>query len=97
MVEFGAGARWTDPAEDDAWMSTARRAGAALDPYASGVYVNALTADDGPRGVRRAYPAAKLARLAALKAVWDPANVFHLNANVQPASAGARVREGNQS
>ena len=97
MVEFGAGARWTDPAEDDAWMSTARRAGAALDPYASGVYVNALTAEDGQRGVRRAYPAVKLARLAALKAVWDPANVFHLNPNVQPASAGARVREGNQS
>jgi FAD/FMN-containing dehydrogenase len=84
MFEFGAGSRWTDPADDDARMSTARQAGTALDPYAIGVYVNSLT-DDGQRGVRRAYPAAKLARLAALKAVWDPANVFHLNANVKPA------------
>jgi FAD/FMN-containing dehydrogenase len=85
MFEFGAGSRWMDPAEDHARMSAVRRAGAALDPYANGVYVNSLTADDGQRGVRRAYPAAKLARLAALKAVWDPANVFHLNQNVKPA------------
>jgi FAD/FMN-containing dehydrogenase len=85
MFEFGAGSRWTDPAEDEARMSTTRHAGTALDPYASGVYVNSLTADDGQRGVRRAYPAAKLARLAALKTVWDPANVFHLNHNVKPA------------
>ena len=86
MFEFGAGSRWTDPAEDDARMSAARNAGSALDPYASGVYVNSLTADDGQRGVRRAYPAAKLARLAALKAVWDPGNVLHLNQNVKPGS-----------
>ncbi|GAA4216799.1 FAD-binding oxidoreductase [Actinocatenispora rupis] len=85
MFEYGAGTRWTDPAEDDARMSAARDAGTALDPYASGVYVNSLTADDGQRGIRRAYPAAKLARLAALKTGWDPANVFHLNQNVKPA------------
>jgi len=85
MFEFGAGARWTDPAEDAARMAAARAAGAALDPYASGVYVNSLNAEDGHRGVRRAYPAAKLARLAALKATWDPRNVFHLNQNIRPA------------
>jgi FAD/FMN-containing dehydrogenase len=85
MFEFGAGARWTDPAEDDARMAAARAAGTALDPYASGVYVNSLNADDGQRGVRRAYPAAKLARLATLKKTWDPTNVFHLNQNIKPA------------
>jgi FAD/FMN-containing dehydrogenase len=85
MFEFGAGARWTDPAEDAARTAAARAAGAALDPYASGVYVNSLNAEDGQRGVRRAYPAAKLARLAALKATWDPRNVFHLNQNIRPA------------
>jgi FAD/FMN-containing dehydrogenase len=84
MFEFGAGSRWTDPTEDDVRMAAARDAGTALDAYASGVYVNSLTADDGQRGVRRAYPAAKLARLAALKTVWDPGNVFHLNQNIKP-------------
>ncbi|MFW6691057.1 FAD-binding oxidoreductase [Streptomyces sp. MAR4 CNX-425] len=85
--EFGAGSRWTDAAEDDARMAAARAAGAALAPYANGVYVNSLTAHEGDRGVRRAYPAAKLARLAALKAVWDPRNVFHLNQNIRPAAS----------
>jgi FAD/FMN-containing dehydrogenase len=85
LFEFGAGSRWTDPAEDDARTTATRNAGAALDPYANGVYVNSLTADDGQRGIRRAYPAAKLARLAALKTAWDPSNVFHLNQNIKPA------------
>ncbi|MBQ1028847.1 FAD-binding oxidoreductase [Micromonospora sp. C97] len=84
--EFGAGSRWTDPAEDDVRMAAARSAGAALGPYADGVYVNSLAADEGQHGVRRAYPAAKLARLTALKTVWDPHNVFHLNHNIRPHS-----------
>lgn len=51
-----------------------------------GVYVNSLAADEGQRGVRRAYPADKLARLTALKTIWDPHNVFHLNHNIRPHS-----------
>ncbi|WP_433650078.1 FAD-binding oxidoreductase [Micromonospora zamorensis] len=86
MFEFGAGSRWTEPSEDDIRMAAARSAGAALDPYADGVYVNSLAADEGQRGVRRAYPPAKLARLAALKTIWDPHNVFHLNHNIRPHS-----------
>jgi FAD/FMN-containing dehydrogenase len=86
MFEFGAGTRWSDPAEDPARMAGARRAAAAMAPYASGVYVNALS-DDGPEGVRRAYPAAKLARLIALKNAYDPYNVFHLNQNIRPGSS----------
>lgn len=85
--EFGAGSRWTEPSEDDIRMAAARAAGAALDPYADGVYVNSLAADEGQRGVRRAYPDAKLARLTALKDVWDPQNVFHLNHNIRPSHA----------
>ncbi|MGI5271762.1 FAD-binding oxidoreductase [Nonomuraea sp. CA-218870] len=88
MFEFGAGARWTDPAEDEARMAAARAAGASLEPYASGVYVNSLTADelaDGRGGMRRAFSPAKLARLTAVKTAYDPANVFHLNQNIRPA------------
>jgi FAD/FMN-containing dehydrogenase len=83
LFEWGAGTRWTDPAEDEARIATARRAAAALAPFASGVYVNSVS-DEGAAGVRRAYPAAKLAKLTALKDAYDPDNVFHLNANIRP-------------
>jgi FAD/FMN-containing dehydrogenase len=88
LFEWGTSTRWTDPAEDAVRIAAARRSAAALEPFASGVYVNAL-ADEGAEGVRRAYPPAKLARLTAIKDSYDPHNVFHLNANIQPsASAG---------
>jgi FAD/FMN-containing dehydrogenase len=83
LVEFVAATGWTDPAEDDQRVAAARRFGAAVEPFASGVYVNVL-ADEGETGVRRAYPAAKLARLATLKRHYDPDNVFHLNQNIRP-------------
>jgi FAD/FMN-containing dehydrogenase len=85
LVEFVAATRWTDAAEDGERMAAARRYGAVLEPYASGVYVNVL-ADEGERGVRRAYPADKLAKLAALKRRYDPDNVFHLNQNIRPST-----------
>ncbi len=65
-------------------MAAARAAGAAMLPFASGVYVNALT-DDGAEGVHRAYPPAKLARLTEVKDAYDPENVLHLNQNVRPS------------
>jgi FAD/FMN-containing dehydrogenase len=83
FVEFVASAKWTDPAEDETRIAAARRYGTSLAPYASGAYINALT-DEGHAGVQRAYPPDKLARLTALKHVWDPDNVFHLNHNITP-------------
>jgi FAD/FMN-containing dehydrogenase len=83
LVEFVAVAAWTDPAQDQARMAAARRYGAAVEPFASGVYVNDLT-DEGQAGIRRAYGADTLARLAALKDRYDPGNVFHLNHNIRP-------------
>jgi FAD/FMN-containing dehydrogenase len=88
MFEFVAAARWTDPAEDEARIAAARRYGAALEPFATGAYVNAMS-DEGAAGVARAYRPAKLARLTALKDAWDAGNVFHLNQNIRP-SAGSR-------
>ena len=83
LVEFVASTAWTNPAEDHERITAARRHGAALEPFASGVYVNVL-GDEGEEGVRRAYPAGKLARLSALKRRYDPDNVFHLNQNIRP-------------
>ena len=84
FVEFVAAARWEDLAEDDGRIAAARQYGVTIEPFASGAYVNALT-DEGATGVRRAYPAHKLARLTKLKDTWDPDNVFHLNHNVTPS------------
>ena len=84
MFEFVASARWSDAAEDEERMSAARRYAASLEPFASGVYVNAMS-DEGAPGVARAYSPAKLARLRTLKAAYDPDNVFHLNQNIAPA------------
>jgi FAD/FMN-containing dehydrogenase len=53
----------------------------ALQPYAAGVYVNFL-GDEGAERIREAYPPATYARLAALKARYDPTNAFHLNQNI---------------
>ena len=85
LFEWGAGTRWTDPAEDEVRIAAARQAAAALAPYSSGVYVNSV-GDEGAAGVRRAYPAAKLAKLTALKDAYDPDNAFHLNANIRPSA-----------
>ena len=86
LFEFVAASGWSDPAEDEARIAAARRTAAALEPFASGAYVNTLS-DEGARGISRAYSPEKLARLTALKDAYDPANVFHLNQNIRPSSA----------
>ena len=86
LFEYVASAGWSDPDEDQARIEVARRCAASVEPYASGMYVNALS-DEGAAGVRRAYPPDKLRRLSALKAAYDPDNVFHLNANIPPAGS----------
>jgi hypothetical protein len=83
LVEFFGGQSWVDPAEDERRMASARAFGAVLEPFASGVYVNALF-ETGAGGVLRAYGDEKLGRLAALKRRYDPDNVFHLNQNIAP-------------
>jgi FAD/FMN-containing dehydrogenase len=59
------------------------------DPMSPGVglpaYVNALS-DQGASGVRLAYPDTDRARLTAVKDIYDPDNVFHLNHNIAPSS-----------
>jgi FAD/FMN-containing dehydrogenase len=42
--------------------------------------------DDGETGLRRAYPEQQLARLTAVKDVYDPDNLFHLNQNIRPST-----------
>ena len=69
------------PARED-WV---RRCAAALDQGERGAYVNFL-ADEGADRVRAAYPGATWDRLRAVKARYDPANIFRLNQNVPPGA-----------
>src|SRR5579884_838201 len=67
---------------DRAWV---REWCQALKPHSTGVvYVNFISEDD-PEGARAAYGKAKYDRLAAIKAVYDPNNVFRGNQNIKPA------------
>jgi FAD/FMN-containing dehydrogenase len=52
-----------------------------------GVYVGFL-GDEGEARVREAYPGPTWDRLAAIKARYDPANLFRLNHNIPPAAEG---------
>jgi hypothetical protein len=60
----------------------------ALRPYSAsdGSYVNASTEFDDLDSVPSLYGATKFAKLAALKAAYDPGNVFHGSANIAPAT-----------
>lgn len=88
IAEVVIRARWTNPAEDEKRMGSARRYAKALEPFASGAYVN-TAADDGHSGTQRVYGGDKLARLTALKDRYDPENIFHRNANIPPSGAKA--------
>ena len=77
------GARWMDPAQDEQCLRWIREDCAALgEEAAGGAYSNFIAEADG-----RAADAygTNYDRLAALKAIWDPGNLFRLNQNVQPA------------
>lgn len=55
----------------------------ALEPWHTSVYVNFMM-EEGEERVREAYGAAKYDRLKALKAKYDPTNLFRLNQNITP-------------
>ena len=56
---------------------------AALRQSDTGAYVNFL-GDEGDERLHAAYPNGTRERLAAIKAKYDPANLFHLNQNIPP-------------
>ena len=73
-----------EPANADRITAWARDYREALHPFsAGGAYVNMMM-DEGRERVRAAYRD-NYDRLAAIKAIYDPDNVFHVNQNILPA------------
>jgi hypothetical protein len=60
----------------------------ALRQEDAGAYVNFLT-DEGEARIRDAYPGPTWDRLVAIKARYDPTNLFRLNQNIPPTNPGA--------
>ena len=74
---------WDDPADDERGKAWARATCADVKSYATGgVYLN-FTGDEGEDRIQAGF-GAKYDRLAAVKAEWDPDNVFRQNHNVKP-------------
>jgi FAD/FMN-containing dehydrogenase len=75
--------------DDDEQIEWCRGVFDAMSPHsAGGTYVNAL-GDEGRERVRASYEESTWRRLVAVKARWDPENVFHLNQNIPPSLAAA--------
>ena len=79
-------AQWKDAAEDALHVQWARDAWNTINPWASGaLYMNALSEGESAQTVREAY-GTNYVRLAALKAQFDPKNLFRMNQNIIPAN-----------
>ena len=78
-------AAWEQADSDMANMEWARQAWTDVRQFSTGGnYVNFLSADESPERVQAALGKG-LARLAEVKAKWDPENVFRTNRNIKPA------------
>ena len=77
--------RWTRAEQDEACIRWSRELTADTARFATGgVYINFMTADEADR-VQAAY-GVNYQRLIAIKSEYDPANVFRMNHNIQPAA-----------
>jgi FAD/FMN-containing dehydrogenase len=74
---------WEDPADDERARAWARGLCADLRPYSTGaVYLNFESASE--QRLEEGFGSENLDRLAAVKAEYDPDNVFHLHHNIKP-------------
>ena len=82
--------RWDERSDDEHCIAWAREFFQASAPYASkGAYVNFMTEEESGR-VAAAY-GANYDRLAQIKNLYDPQNLFHLNQNIKPAQGKGGV------
>jgi hypothetical protein len=84
-----AGASWWDPADDEVAIDWVKRLDAAFEPFRlPGRYINFVSEDDA-EGQRESLGEQSFARLAEVKAKYDPDAVFARNPNKRGATVGA--------
>jgi FAD/FMN-containing dehydrogenase len=81
---------WREPAATPENVTWARDFHAALEPHATGVYVNNLGSEGADR-VKAAYAPPTYQRLLTLKERYDPSNILRLNQNIAPRQQAART------
>jgi FAD/FMN-containing dehydrogenase len=85
-IHIGIYGAWQPGEDDEPNVKWVRRAWERSKPFAAGgLYVNEIGTDEGRDRVRQAF-GPNYARLAAIKATYDPTNLFRLNANIEPAA-----------
>lgn len=76
---------WSDPADDNRARQWTRDVRADMEPWSVGaVYLNFI-GHEGPQRIVAGLGPENYRRLAAVKARYDPDNIFHLNHNIEPA------------
>ena len=93
-VMVNVAAFYETPADRERRLEWVRTVAADLHQGDDGAYVNFL-GDEGPERVRAAYPGRTWERLAAVKATYDPHNLFRRNQNVPPRPAVPSARQGS--
>jgi FAD/FMN-containing dehydrogenase len=82
--DFDAIGQWAEAGESPKHIAWVRALWSKLEPHLQGsAYVNHLAADDRPEKVRASF-GENYSRLRTLKAVYDPKNLFRVNANIAP-------------
>lgn len=81
-----AEATWTDPAQNEDAIAWAREVWDAMERHSTGgVYLNFPGLGEEEEALARAGYGVNFERLAALKARYDPDNLFRMNINIPPA------------
>ena len=83
---FVVRASWADPKQSAARIAWQKQTWKGFEPYSEGLYAN-LNAADANVKARSAY-GDNLERLVEVKTKYDPKNLFHLNPNITPRTAG---------
>jgi hypothetical protein len=83
---FVVRASWDDPRRAAASTAWQKQTWKAFQPYSVGLYAN-LNAGEADVKARAAY-GENLDRLIGIKTQYDPKNLFHLNPNITPRTAG---------